>query len=419
MKKDKNTKSKKKRIIIGVGIVVILCIIAHFATNYYYREEFKECVNEAKEDIRKEKYDKAIESLEKKKNTKCSDRNQIALLLGDAYLKKYEYDKAECELVEAYEQTKDETVKDKIDEIKKDKDKIVSKRYEIICESINSAISNGEDIKIFDLYEEAKDLVYNDKIYLVTSKYYFENNKYGEAIGVLDEGIDILKKNKKEKDTKKLKDTKKDYNEVITKLDEYNKTYNKLYSVCKRYDKDAKEIVNIIKNKDFKTAASVNNVTFYYESDFIEGDINDKNVLAVYSNGGVYYGEVTKSKRCNHGIFLIAKSEKEYYTYEGEWKNDLPNGEGVVKHVIDGKNESVTKGTFLDGYEDGKMTIEKSCGKMEYEAKKGEPVVLKDNGKKIKTPDGDLVIGYYKKDDKKVKACGIKKGTKWKVQGLM
>ena len=91
-----------------------------------------------------------------------------------------------------------------------------------------------------------------------------------------------------------------------------------------------------------------------------------------------------------------------------------------------------TKGNYTNGYEDGQMTLAKKKSsdsselKMNYSAKLGEPVILTENGKKMKAADGTYVIGYYYDDDNSKKEIasisGSKEGkipkVKWRVQGL-
>ena len=63
---------------------------------------------------------------------------------------------------------------------------------------------------------------------------------------------------------------------------------------------------------------------------------------------------------------------------------------------------------------------------MNYTAKLGEPVILTENGDKIKAADGAYVIGYYYDNNNSKKEIASiarsKKGkipkVKWRVQGL-
>jgi len=67
-----------------------------------------------------------------------------------------------------------------------------------------------------------------------------------------------------------------------------------------------------------------------------------------YANGDVYEGEWKNDHRWGWG-----KQEWRSTTgdiYEGEWFDDIPEGEGVMVHMKDGKEEATFQGSFLNGF---------------------------------------------------------------------
>lgn len=90
--------------------------------------------------------------------------------------------------------------------------------------------------------------------------------------------------------------------------------------------------------------------------------------------------------------------------YQGEWANDMPNGEGAYYFMYSEEDGDYTAriGTYVDGLENGDMTIvagEHSCP---YEADMG---VRKLNGYEYKMPDGS-VLYYYALCEPHEAQCG-------------
>lgn len=90
--------------------------------------------------------------------------------------------------------------------------------------------------------------------------------------------------------------------------------------------------------------------------------------IAVYENGYYYYGDFENNMRSGHGIYMRASYSESSsigsFIFEGEWKDDEPNGEGKAtsnyyQDRISGA-DFITKeisGNYTNGREDGKMTL--------------------------------------------------------------
>lgn len=297
-------------------------------------------------------------------------------------------------------------------------------------------------------YTECLAINRNDyRLYILMAKAYFKDSKYNEAIKVLDNGINRFKKIGARKKTSKLYSNYKKIVELRAKFikiqetsQKYSKFYKKLLGACKKLKDDGeKEVIDVIASFPFATIAGCDRVTYYTSNGAFTEKINSGTVLAVYRSQYIYYGEWKNGKKEGNGYLIAVKKGKDNtvsYLYKGEWKNNYPNGEGMVEYKKYRDDKVVyytkTKGNYTNGYEDGQMTLAKKKSsdsselKMNYSAKLGEPVILTENGKKIKAADGTYVIGYYYDDDNSKKEiasiAGSKEGkipkVKWRVQGL-
>ena len=300
-------------------------------------------------------------------------------------------------------------------------------------------------------YKECLSINNNDyRLYALMAKAYFKNSKYNQSITILNNGITVLKKIGASKKTSKLYknyvylyNLKKKFVTIQNTSKKYSSFYSKLLSACKylkEKDND-KKVIDVIKSYPFKTIAACCQATYYTNSGSFAENINNGTALVVYKSQYVYYGNWVNGKKSGYGyLFAIEENDDSLisYMYKGNWKNNFPNGQGMViyKKYKDNKLSyyTKTKGNYTNGYENGDMTIVKKNSSeseelmMTYKAGKGEPVILTENGEKVKVSDGSYVIGYYcSKEGSRKELASIqnKKGTKgevdkvyWRVQGL-
>ncbi len=124
----------------------------------------------------------------------------------------------------------------------------------------------------------------------------------------------------------------------------------------------------------------IGDVSFYYGDKDANGN-REGTGIAVYENGYYYYGSFSGNCRSGHGIWMRAvyaeASSIGSFIYDGEWENDMPNGEGEsTSNFYSGKISSselvrsVIKGHYNNGLEEGKMVLTgttKSGSSVKYE----------------------------------------------------
>lgn len=112
---------------------------------------------------------------------------------------------------------------------------------------------------------------------------------------------------------------------------------------------------------------------YYYQGD-VDGDGKPNGTgLAIYEKNSYYFGEWSHGKKSGKGTwfrFYIGQKNKQNamgayvsHSYSGEWKDDLPNGEGAEHYEVDiSKLEKPRKiviqnivGNFTDGLYDGTL----------------------------------------------------------------
>lgn len=131
---------------------------------------------------------------------------------------------------------------------------------------------------------------------------------------------------------------------------------------------------------------------FYYYGDLNKDGLPEGKGVSVYENNAYYCGEWKNGKRHGKGMWLQIFPDKAAtvngvtgvieHSYNGQWQNDLPNGEGQ-EHIeydleqMEGEDILLNViGSFKDGYYDKDlyiMTIDKTGSTTDWEAsaKKG------------------------------------------------
>lgn len=114
--------------------------------------------------------------------------------------------------------------------------------------------------------------------------------------------------------------------------------------------------------------------TFYYYGSRNAQGMPQGTGIAVYAGDEYYYGEWQDGKRTGYGTWIKkylyeekdTASDRAYliHMYQGEWKNDKPNGEGQEHFDLDMSQAAEEKryiqniiGTFTDGYYNGEMYL--------------------------------------------------------------
>lgn len=126
---------------------------------------------------------------------------------------------------------------------------------------------------------------------------------------------------------------------------------------------------------------------FYYCGSYNAAGQPEGTGVAVYENNAYYCGEWKNGKRSGKGMWLQIFPDKPVvingvsgvleHSYNGQWQDDLPNGEGQEHfeydmEVMEGEDILLNViGSFKDGYYDGElyiMTIKKDAKTTDWEA---------------------------------------------------
>ncbi len=112
---------------------------------------------------------------------------------------------------------------------------------------------------------------------------------------------------------------------------------------------------------------------YYYQGDVDGEGKPDGTGLAIYEKNSYYFGQWSHGVRSGQGTwfrYYISQRNKENamgvymsHSYAGEWKNNLPNGQGAEHYDVDISKLEPTKkimiqnvvGNFTDGLYDGEM----------------------------------------------------------------
>lgn len=176
----------------------------------------------------------------------------------------------------------------------------------------------------------------------------------------------------------------------------------KMYECFEAGDLD--DVKELMRSEEYKDLADevVGDNFFYYGTRTPEGKREGKGI-ALYKDGYYYYGDFAGDMRSGKGTLMRAvyaeSSAIGSFVYEGQWSNDKPNGEGTCtsnyykdRIGASGLSKQVISGTYADGLENGKMTLDgvsKAGGAVKYS-------YTSDNGVAKKISDEDSgVKGQY------------------------
>ena len=143
-----------------------------------------------------------------------------------------------------------------------------------------------------------------------------------------------------------------------------------------KYDKLLIQLYGAFENSDYEKAADIlqeSSEQFAELCSELEtgnkyllfDEFDTGNVLAVYRYGLLYFGEWQNEQREGHGVWY-ALGDAEELRFEGEWVNNLPQGEGTVVITARKKPQEwgdlypvrqERKGNFSEGFYDGDFQI--------------------------------------------------------------
>lgn len=417
--------------------------------------EYEQCIEIAKSESVEISDDERIDAYTKAIDIKPSEE-ELYISAASIFVQYNDYDKAVNLLssgVDACEDLDNDKAKKtainltkKIDEIN---ELMFNTEYNNMYLEAKMAYDEGDFDKVLQKYNQCLLKNKNDaRLYVIMAKAYFDENRYSEAIKVLNTGINRLNslgannKNSKQYDKYKyMVKLRNNYISIQKISSKYDTFYKELLNSCKQLYKEKKidKVKKTILKYDFKSIAGCNRITYYTDKGMYVEQLNSGMGIAVYRNRYIYYGEWKEGKKSGLGFFFAINKDKdivETYMYQGEWLNDYPNGKGkvVYENYKDGtlKYKTTTQGSYENGLENGSMKLIKNGSSVEagelymkYTAVKGEPVILKENGKMKKSADGSFVIGYYydcngkKREISAILSNGDNpKKVYWRVNGL-
>lgn len=189
--------------------------------------------------------------------------------------------------------------------------------------------------------------------------------------------------------------------------------------------KDYDGVKDLIRTDEYLSFADevIGDASFYCGERDENGKRNGTGI-AIYENGYYYYGQFVNDIRSGHGVWMRAvyanASAIGSYIFEGEWSNDLPNGDGTAtsnfykdKISADGFVKQVITGKYVNGLEEGSMNLAgtvKTGKTLKYQYKCTEGVAAK-SSKEDSTVKGQYIIAKSADETTNLTSDGSKRGV--------
>lgn len=359
-------------------------------------------------------YDKAIEEYEKAKLIKSKEEITYIKIV-DSYIAKEDYDQAEKEIKAGMAITDSEKLKEKLDYVES---KLKEQKYEELLNQASEYIYQENYEEALNNFAEAINLRPEvDTAYAQMAELYITLNEYETARIILQHYL-------RSYDSESVEEILDKTNELIEQKNEKEKILNELYIALNVAD--TKAIIKIIKNKFFRNVIAP--MAPYYYTPSGDADLSMAYGMMIYGENNIYAGGFKDDMKEGIGIQFIMHpdDETDWYYYQGEWDNNMPNGMGRMveeKNIKDKEGNTQkqiikTSGIFSSGLEDGTMQKEfyidgKEKGYVNYTAKEGIPNPYIDkNGQEIPSEPGYYVIGeIYLNNEPTGEYYSVRKGT--------
>lgn len=339
--------------------------------------EFLQSISRADVYFSNKEYDKAISDYEEAKLIKSKDMTSYQRI-AQAYIAMGEYDLAREEVLEGIEITQNEELKELLSTIDK---YLLKEQYDLMVAQAKEYIYQENYEDGITKYKETIILLPSEAVaYKALAQIYIDQKNYNEAVLLLSDGVELSNDSELKElleTAKKLKEAEEEKANVIT------------------------ELYNALKNKDLDKITAVMNITVFQEMlatdapiyfGNAEGDSSFNDVMIIYDEEKVYYGQIGNDVKKGSGIYFMLTTNsygQGYYYYEGEWSNDLPNGAGKTVDVSNKQNGNgevyedmtVAEGVYYNALEDSAMNryfyangVE--TGRIEYLAQNGVPLSM-------------------------------------------
>jgi tetratricopeptide (TPR) repeat protein len=358
--------------------------------------EYSQSISRAEVYFTNREYNKAIEVFEQAKKIKSKDPTTYQRI-AEAYIRLDEYELALEEVTEGQVFTQDESLGLTLAVVNS---YLNQEQYITLLESASGYILQENYEDGIAKYKEAIELMpRNSEAYEELAWFYLNNKEYDKALVLLQNAIELTRSDE-------LTDL---LSQATQQKDRKDQIRNILSSLSKALINRNTTAVTAIMNTAFFREVVAADAPVYYNSSR-EEEINGQ-WMVIYDSHNAYYGEIRDNIREGSGFyFLLTDGDPEpgYYYYNGDWKNDLPNGTGEtmeMKVVTNSEGQSyisktLTEGCFLDAAENGRMIKYfydqgEVTRQLNYTAKAGVPVPLAgESDLAIPTPQLDrYVIG--------------------------
>lgn len=332
--------------------------------------EYSQSISRAEIYFNNKDYEKAIDVFEEAKQIKSKDAIAYERI-AEAYIEMGEYEKAKEELLEGQAITKDSSLEQILEEVET---YLKQDEYNLILKQASEYIYQENYKDGVAKYQEAIKLLPGvSEAYIQLAQFYIDQKYYEQAIDFLQEAVSQI-------ESKELQSLLKQAKEYQRLEKEKNKLLLALYGAFGKMD--VSEIKNIMSQEIFqKELVKGKQVVYPVEAN----DYIMDTFLVIYDANTVYYGNMISSIRQGVGIYFMLTDGGSYY-YQGEWKEDVPNGLGKTVEETETSdsngeiivNKTITDGYYSDGKENGRMeksffVNEEETGRVSYIASKGVP----------------------------------------------
>lgn len=305
-----------------------------------------------------------------------SDRDEIVELVVSAYIKNGQIDEAKT----FYASIKGKFDTNTLDHIKAEINQAsLREKYELLITEAEDFFYNGNVKESVLVYDKAISLMpYELEAYEKLVDMYVSLQQYETA-------MQAIRSYEVEYEFDKLKEVEEFIKDEKEAEEEISRLMAQLYALISDGKMDS--VVSIMRDADYsKWIQSGQAYYFNYSEQKISAQIPLKRGLVIYSSGTIYCGAFENGKRSGEGrYFGLTEDHLGYFLYVGEWKDDLPNGEGTLNTIMDatfqGKQEEfnvIVQGSYHDGIESGNMRRDfyledRYFGSLEYRCKDGMP----------------------------------------------
>jgi len=384
--------------------------------------EYDRSISCAKIYFKNKEYDKAIAEYQKAKQIK-GKKSAAYHGIAEAYIEMSEFDLARKEVLDGRTITQDVTLEQILVVIDA---RILKEQYNTLVKQAAEYISQENYKDGIAKYLEAIDLMPKEtQAYSELSQTYITQKEYDKVITLLKKVTEHIK----DENLRSLLDQATD-NQKLEKQKQQllSKLYNALDS------RSISEVTKLMKSPLFKDNIAADAPLQYVP---FRDNISNKICMIIYDSSNIFLGEVNSNKRVGKGIFFIVEpdSTKEgYYYYDGEWNNNVPDGEGKTveedqltdKDGADYTNTLVTEGNFSNAEEDGRMMKyfyrdSKETGRLSYSAVKGVPILFTSDNNRISTnpKETSYVIGIIMRDGVEGEYFSVEPKTVWGVKTFL